>query len=115
MNNFSKDIKNIILNYNDWNIKTLISKLQVCEHPKCIDMNIEKLIIKCLQLGFVGFFINYNSRTKLNTAYELNKQYINTNYHLKNNLVCYTEDKNFIITVNVKGKLVDLPTLLLIN
>lgn len=53
MNNFNRDIKKIILNYNNWSIKHLLSKLQACNHPKHIDINIEKLIIKCLQLGFL--------------------------------------------------------------
>lgn len=63
----------------------------------------------------IRIFINYKSHSKLNTAYEINKQYINTNY-LENTLICYIKGTSINIALNqVKGKLVDLPSLLLRN
>lgn len=58
MDNISKDIKTIILNYNNWDIENLLSKMKTFDlkHKEMLvwnNINIENLIIKCIRYGYI--------------------------------------------------------------
>ena len=119
MENINKDIKKIILNYNNWNIEKIYSIIELnnIKQPIISKFNIEKLIIKCFQLGCSGFFINYKSTEALYSTCEMIKKEIDDNCYLKNLLSCHTIDKSVFVRVKniIDKELIDFPTLLLYN
>lgn len=116
MDTFNKDVKKIILNYNDWNINKL-KKIRALNYKlgNWNNFNIEKITIKFLKGGYSGFFIVFEQDSILIENYYEIKEIINNNYNLKNLLRCYIEDKSIVIDLKeVEGKIISLASLSLI-